>query len=252
MAGKTSVRHWWLFGCVMMSVGCASLEGDDFAVYETQEGFNRWSYDTTDAVDRAVVVPIARQYAEITPNFVEQGISNFFQNLRTVASSANGFLQGKPGSGAEDLGRFVVNSTVGIGGLFDPATSVNLHYQEEDFGQTLAVWGWKKSRYIYLPMLGPTTLRDLPTRVISGYIPRAMLGSAYHWSMGGVDFVNTRANLLTSTDVRDASALDGYTFTRDAYFQRRKYLIYDGELPVDDLFDDFDDEFEDEDFDDLD
>lgn len=227
---------------IAVSMGCASLDGEELGVIETQESFNRWSYEITDDVDRAVLKPAAKGYQALTPQFLEDGIGNVFQNLRTVASSANGFLQGKPGAGVEDFARFLVNTTIGIGGFFDPATRMNLTYQEEDFGQTLAVWGWRKSRFIYVPFMGPTTLRDLPSTLIRGYIPRLILGDAYHWSFSLVDLVDTRAGLLTSTDLRDASALDPYTFTRDAYIQRRKYLVYDGELPLDDLFDDFDDE----------
>ena len=228
--------------------GCASLQGDDYAVYDENEGFNRWSYEVSDTVDRNVLVPVARGYQSVTPDFVEQRVTNVFANLRTLASSVNGFLQGKPASGGEDFGRFMVNTTIGLGGLFDPATDVGLLPQEEDFGQTLATWGWRKSRYIYIPFLGPSTLRDAPSAVIRGMIPRLLIGPDYPWGLSVLDLVNTRASLLTTTDVRDASALDPYTFTRDGYIQRRKYLIYDGEPPLDDLFDDFDDFGDEEDF----
>ena len=225
----------------LLASGCTSLQGDDYAVYDENEGFNRWSYEVSDAVDKKVLVPVARGYQTVMPDFVEQRVTNVFANLRTLASSMNGFLQGKPASGGEDFGRFMVNSTIGLAGLFDPATDVGLMSQDEDFGQTLATWGWKKSRYIYIPFLGPSTLRDAPSTVIRGMIPRLIIGPDYHWGLSGLDLVNTRASLLTTTDVRDASALDPYTFTRDGYIQRRKYLIYDGEPPLDDLFDDFDD-----------
>ena len=228
--------------------GCASLQGDDYAVYDENEGFNRWSYEVSDTVDRNVLVPVARGYQAVMPDFVEQRVTNVFANVRTLASSMNGFLQGKPGSGGEDFGRFVVNTTIGLGGLFDPAADIGLIAQEEDFGQTLATWGWRKSRYIYIPFLGPSTLRDAPSAVISGMIPRLLIGPDYPWGLSVLDLVNTRASLLTTTDVRDASALDPYTFTRDGYIQRRKYLIYDGEPPLDDLFDDFDDFGDEEDF----
>ena len=236
---------------VMISLllsGCASLQGDDYAVYDENEGFNRWSYEVSDTVDRNVLVPVARGYQAVMPDFVEQRVTNVFANVRTLASSMNGFLQGKPGSGGEDFGRFVVNTTIGLGGLFDPATDIGLIAQEEDFGQTLATWGWRKSRYIYIPFLGPSTLRDAPSAVIRGMIPRLLIGPDYPWGLSVLDLVNTRASLLTTTDVRDASALDPYTFTRDGYIQRRKYLIYDGEPPLDDLFDDFDDFGDEEDF----
>ena len=229
--------------------GCASLGGEEYAVYDPYEDANRVVYDVVDAVDRHTLTPVARGYQKITPGWLERGISNVFQNMRTVPSALNGYLQGKPGSGSTDLARVLINSTVGIGGFFDVASRMDLRYQEEDFGQTLAVWGVTRSRYIYVPFLGPSTLRDLPTTLVRSYVPRLILGSEYHWSVSAVDAISTRADLLSATDVRDASALDPYAFTRDAYFQRRKFLVYDGRPPLEDLFDEFE-EFEE--FDDAD
>lgn len=231
-------RTIFLSLCIGLSA-CSTLQGEEYAVYDNFEGFNRTSYQVSDSVDRAVIVPVARGYHKVMPDFVEQGITNFFLNLRTVASSANGFLQGKPRSGGEDFGRFLVNSTLGVGGLFDVASRVGIDYHDEDLGQTLAVWGWKRSRYLYVPFMGPSTVRDLPSTLMRGYITRLMLGSSYRWGMSAADFLQTRANLLALSDTRDASAIDPYAFTRDGYIQRRKFLIYDGDLPIDDLFDDF-------------
>lgn len=239
-------RSWLVLSVIGLLSGCAALDGDDYAVYDPNEGFNRWSYDFTDRVDRAALAPVARGYQKVMPDFAERGVANVFANLRTLPSSVNGFLQGKPRSGSTDFGRFLLNTTVGVGGLFDPASGVGLLSQEEDFGQTLAVWGWRKSRFIFIPFMGPTTVRDLPSAVIGGYIPRMIFGSDYHWGLSALDVVKTRAGLLTTTELRDASALDGYAFTRDGFIQRRKYLIYDGEPPLDDLFDEFD-EFGEED-----
>lgn len=221
--------------------GCASLQGDDYGVFDAGEGFNRASYEFSDRLDRNLLVPVARGYKNVTPQIMQDGLDNMFSNLRALPSSLNGFLQGKPAAGGEDFGRFVVNSVIGLGGLFDPARTLGLKHQEEDFGQTLAVWGWRKSRFIYVPFLGPTTVRDLPSVFIRSYMPRLLIGSDYPWGASGLDLLNTRAQLLTSTDVRDTSALDPYIFTRDAFLQRRKYLIYDGDVPLDDIFDDFDD-----------
>ena len=219
--------------------GCASLEGDPFAVYDPHENANRQIYRVNDAVDRTLVIPVAKGYQAVTPNWLEQGILNVFENLRTIDSALNGFLQGKVRSGFIDLSRIVINSTVGVGGFFDVASRVDLPHQQEDFGQTLAVWGVQRSRYVYVPLLGPSTWRDLPSTVLRGWIPRLVLGPDYHWALSGLDLISTRADLLGATSVRDASALDPYAFTRDAYYQRRKFLIYDGDLPVDDLFDEF-------------
>ena len=222
---------------------CASLEGPDYGVYDPNEGFNRQSYEFSEAVDRHALAPIARGYRNIAPDLVETGIGNFFRNLRSLDSSANGFLQGKPKRGATDSLRFIVNTTVGLGGLFDVATPAGLYHQEEDFGQTLAVWGWKKSRYVYVPLVGPSTVRDLPVLVLRGILPRLILGDVYNLGFSGLDVVSARAGALDLTETRDASALDAYVFTREAYVQRREFLIFDGNPPLDD-FDDFFDEFE--------
>ena len=229
-----------------MLSACASLEGDDYAVFDPYESANRTSYDVTDKVDSAVLQPVARGYQTITPNWLQGGVLNIFENLRTIASSANGFLQGKPAAGGIDFARLLINSSVGIGGFFDVASHWNLPYQNEDFGQTLAVWGFKKTRYVYIPFVGPSTMRDIPSTVIRSYLPRLILGHDYHWSISGLDIISAREDLLAASDVRDSTALDPYAFTRDAYFQRRKFLIYDGDPPMDDFFDEFDEDFDEE------
>ena len=226
-----------------MQVACASLEGRDYAAYDTNERFNRQSYEFSEAVDEHVLAPVARGYRNLAPDLLETGIDNFFRNLRSLDSSANGFLQGKPKRGATDSLRFIVNSTLGLGGLFDVATPAGLYHQEEDFGQTLAVWGWKKSRYVYVPLIGPSTVRDLPVLFVRGIFPRLILGDLHNLGVSGLDVVSARAAALDLTETRDASALDAYVFTREAYVQRREFLTFDGNPPLDD-FDDFFDDFE--------
>ena len=229
-------------------VGCASQGAQDYAPDDPMEGFNRNSYAVSDWVDRKALVPVARGYTKITPSWWRTGVGNVFANLRGLDSSANGFLQGKPGKGATDFSRFLINSTMGIAGIFDVARHAGLQPGEEDFGQTLAVWGVKKTRYVYIPFLGPSTMRDIPSVVISSFMPRLILGKNYEYWMGGVDLLNARAEALNLTDTRDASALDPYAFTREAYFQRRKFLIYDGDPPLEDFFDEGFDDDEDESF----
>lgn len=233
---------------VWLLTGCSALPIEDYAAYDPQEGANRSSYAVTDVIDRQVLVPIAKGYRAVLPDWIEKRFSNFFSNLRHVPSSLNGLLQGKPRRGVTDMGRFLVNSTVGVAGFFDVASQFGWRFANEDFGQTLAVWGYTKSRYVYVPFLGPSTLRDLPSTLWRGAIPRVVLGSQYHWGIGVVDVVSRRAGLLDATEARDTTALDGYAFTRDAYFQQRKHVIYDGAPPLEDLFDDFDDfdEFDEE------
>lgn len=224
--------------------GCASLEGPEYGAYDPYEKFNRGSYGFSDAADKNVLIPVVKGYQAVTPEWLRNGIGNVFSNLRELDSALNGYLQLKPGSGTTDLARVALNTTVGIGGFFDVATSGGLIYQEEDLGQTLAVAGITRTRYVYVPLAGPTTVRDAPYSFIRAWWPRLLLGSAYGWWMGIIDLLNTRAEVLAVTEARDASALDPYAFTREAYYQRRKFLIYDGDPPMDDFFDDYEDEDE--------
>ena len=241
-------NFYYLFKCaaiawVFFAAGCASLDGPEHGVYDPYEDFNRGSYGFSDWVDRNALVPVARGYEKVTPGWFRSGISNVFLNLTTVDSALNGFLQGKPKAGGTDLARVVINTTVGIGGLIDVASKAGLDYQEEDLGQTLAVAGVSRTRFFYVPLLGPSAVRDVPGVAIRAAIPRLLLGNAYRWWMGGIDLLNSRAEALALTDTRDSTALDPYAFTREAYYQRRKFLIFDGDPPVDDFFDEFDEDF---------
>lgn len=238
--------------CLYFSLGlgaCASVPDADYQASDPIEGFNRVSYNTTDWIDRKALVPIARGYAYITPGWWRTAVDNVFSNLLEVDSALNGFLQGKPKRGATDATRVVVNSTLGVGGIFDVAQRMGLSSGQEDLGQTFAVWGAKQTPYVYIPFLGPSSVRDLPSVAVRSLIPQYLLGNAFEPWIRGLRLMNARAQLLTITDTRDASALDPYVFTRDAYYQRQKFLIFDGDPPEDDFFeDDFDDDL-DEDFD---
>jgi len=235
---------FFVAGLCLSSGACTSLQTADYATSDTNEGFNRGSYQVSDWVDRNALAPVARGYSKITPSWWRVGIANAFANLRSIDSALNGFLQGKPKRGATDVGRLLINTTLGIGGLIDVAQRAGLQPGQEDFGQTLAVWGYKKSRYVYVPFLGPTTVRDLPVVVVNSVLPRLILGQGYDVWVGGLDLINGRAQLLSLSDTRDATALDPYAFTREAYFQRRKFLIFDGDPPVDDFFDEEFEEFD--------
>ncbi len=237
-AGASRVAGPLLVAAVLLQGACASLEGPDYAVQDPGEKFNRASFEFSEEVDRSFLVPVARTYQRVLPDPLERGASNFFANLRMVDSGLNGFLQGKPKSGSTDLMRFLLNSTLGVAGLFDVATPAGLRAQNEDFGQTLAVWGWRSSRYVYVPLVGPSTVRDLPAMALSAFAPRLLLGQYHRLWVSGVGLVGTRADALALTDVRDAAALDPYAFTREAYYQRREFLIHDGQPPLDD-FDSF-------------
>lgn len=225
-------------GVLLLQAACASLEGPDYGSYDTAPEFNRRAFELSETLDDNLFEPVAQGYRDITPDPIETGLLNVFSNLRTLDSCVNGFLQGKPKSGGTDLMRLLLNTTLGVAGLFDVATPAGFAAQGEDFGQTLAVWGWRNSRYVYVPLAGPSTVRDLPSMAIRALTPGWLIGGGYPLWGNGLDVLSARADALALTDARDAAALDPYAFTREAYYQRRKFQIFDGDPPVDD-FDDF-------------
>lgn len=200
------------------------------------EGVNRNMYSLNDTLDRSMFKPLAKGYVWITPNEVRTGVTNFFDNLSYLNVVLNSLLQGKLQQGSQDAARFLVNSSVGIGGLFDPATSMGLPKHDEDLGQTLAVWGIGQGVYLNLPLLGPNTARNT-TDYASGTLtnPLYYLGGVALLPIGVLHTINTRANLIDASETLDEVALDPYAFTRGAYLQRREYLIFDGAPPVDDF-----------------
>ncbi|WP_231902377.1 MlaA family lipoprotein [Microbulbifer thermotolerans] len=207
------------------------------------EGFNRAVFRFNDTADRWVLKPVATSYRQITPIFMQTGISNFFGNLREITNSFNSLLQGKWGQAGNDAGRFLVNSTVGVAGLFDVAKHVGLESGEgEDFGQTLAVWGMPSGPYVVLPFMGPSTLRDAPGGVVDWYTnPLTYINhDQTSYAFKFTDLVQTRAGLLQAETLLHG---DRYILLRDAYLQRRDYLIRDGELE-DDFGSDSDEEFD--------
>lgn len=200
------------------------------SVRDPWEGFNRKIHGFNNAVDRFVLRPLATGYDKVMPDPVKGGVSRFFANLGTPATAVNQALQGRPGEAAESLGRFVVNTTVGIGGVFDPASHFGLpERDDEDFGQTLATWGWRDSRYLVLPLLGPRTLRD--TVAIVGDQPLSPIGqvrdSGTASGLQVLQIVDGRARMLPMDEVR-GEALDDYLFVRAAWAQRRRHQIRQG------------------------
>jgi len=219
-------------------VSCASqAREEEQEVRDPLEPVNRVSFEVTEQIDRYVMRPLARAYQWALPDFAITGVYNFFHNLRTLDSAINGMLQGKPRSAATDTGRFLTNSIFGLGGLFDVATDMGLEYQDRDLGQTLAVWGYTHSSYVYVPLLGPTTVRDLPgTFVKAAWVPLLLMNDKSNFWVEGLDLVSVRAERLRATDARDAMALESYTFTREAFYQRRRFKLIDGEPPVESGF----------------
>ena len=227
--------------------GCASLpEGTQRSDDDPWERYNRAVYQFNDAVDSAVLRPVAKGYRYVTPDPLEQGFANFFSNLGLPLVALNQFLQADFGEGFSDLGRFMLNSTLGIGGFFDPASDLGLVEHEEDFGQTLAVWGIPSGPYLQLPLLGPSTIRDTVGSYADGQIEPLYqyIDEPERYYLIVLNVVQQRAQLL-NLDKQLKSAFDPYTFMRDAYLQRREFLVHDGNPPVDDYYDDLYGDFED-------
>ena len=197
------------------------------------EGFNRGSFAFNEKLDAAVLKPVATGYVKVVPAFAREGVNNFFDNLEDVGTGLNNFLQGKPRQGASDLGRFLVNTVVGVFGLWDIATPLGLEKHYEDFGQTLGVWGVRSGPYLVIPLLGPSSARDAPAKIVdpSWYYSSAIDNNTIYWSFWGLDKVRGRANLFQSEKVLDEAALDKYTFIRDAWMQRRRSMVFDGNPP---------------------
>ena len=198
----------------------------DASAYDPWEPLNRKVHAFNNAVDRGVARPLATAYTHVVPRFARTGVSNFFSNLRSPLTITNQLLQGRPGDAWDTLGRFLMNSTLGIGGLFDPASKAMVPRRNEDFGQTLGAWGWRRSRYVELPFFGPRTVRDVFG--LAGDIPlspiRTIEEDKVRIGLQGLQLVDTRAQLMALDDIRD-SAVDEYALTRDAWLQRRNYQI---------------------------
>lgn len=218
-----------IVACLLLA-GCATT--GETNPRDPWEGFNRKSYAFNDAVDRAVLKPVAQGYVKVVPGFAREGVTNFFGNLYDVGTGLNNVLQGKPKEGASDLGRFVVNSVFGVFGLWDIATPLGLEKHEEDFGQTLGVWGVPSGPYLVIPLLGPSSARDGPAKAVDpGWYYSSIDSSWKYWAFWTLEKVDKRAGLLRAESTLDAAALDRYSFIRDAWVQRRRNAVYDGNPP---------------------
>ena len=215
---------------------CASDDADIDAL----EPLNRAIFSFNDSLDKMIAEPIARAYSNMTPDPVEQGIANVFSNLEELTNAANNGLQGKMDGLVYSAGRFLINSTIGMAGLFDAADKLfeMPKYEPEDFGQTLAVWGVGEGSYVMIPFLGPSSIRDAPSRFVDTFTNPLRYHSnvSFRNSMTGASLLSTRAGLL---EVDDLVSGDDYVFVRDIYRQRRSYLIKDG--AIEDDFGDDDD-----------
>jgi phospholipid-binding lipoprotein MlaA len=212
--------------------GCATLPPGERDPRDRFERTNRAVHRFNDALDRAVAKPVARAYVQITPAPVRTGFSNFFRNLASPTVIANDLLQLKIREFATETARLVVNTTLGIGGLFDPATQLGLPAGNEDFGQTLGRWGVPAGPYVVLPVLGPSSVRDTVGFVGDQFTdPKTYVKDDYaKWSLTGMSVIETRAELLATENLL-SQASDPYAFIRNAYLQRREYLVKDGAVP---------------------
>lgn len=197
------------------------------------EGFNRAMYGFNDAIDTAVIKPVAKGYDAVLPTPVRTGVTNFFGNIADFFIGINNLLQGKPDQAASDLGRVVVNSTIGILGVIDWATDMGLEKHEEDFGQTFGRWGVGDGAYVVLPLFGPRTVRDTVGLVLDAKADP--VGNIDHVptrnTLLALRVIDNRADLLPADKVIEEAALDKYAYVRDGYLQRRRNLIHDGNPP---------------------
>jgi phospholipid-binding lipoprotein MlaA len=200
------------------------------------EGFNRGMFAVNDALDKAVIKPVAKGFVAAVPQPVRNGVANFYGNIADVGIGVNDALQGKVPYAINDFGRVMVNSTLGILGFMDVASDLGVEKHEEDFGLTLAHWGVGNGAYIVLPVFGPRTVRDSFGLAVD--MAADPVGNYSHISTRNIliatRLIDNRASLLPAEKVIDEAAMDKYSYLRDAYLQRRRYLIYDGHPPHED------------------
>lgn len=219
----------------LLAGACATIPPDAGSnPVDPLERMNRHVFEFNDRVDRAVLKPVAQGYVAVVPEPVRGCVGNFFANLGDVSNAANNLLQGKPVEAVSDICRIAINTTVGVLGCFDVASKAGLEKHNEDFGQTLGRWGLGSGAYLVLPLLGPSSVRDAVGRVPDAYVdPANAAGDDVRArnTLFALETIDLRARLLDAGRLLDAAALDKYQFTRDAYLQRRRNLVYDGNPP---------------------
>lgn len=235
MKETTSLRKWAtavVLGAAIGLSGCAT--GPEADPRDPLEQYNRAVHSfNNDLLDRALLEPLAKGYNYITPAPVNRGVTNFFDNLRDIRSAINNLLQFKIGRAFSDVGRVAINSTIGILGLMDVASNMNLPSYKEDFGQTLGVWGFDSGPYLVFPFLGPSSARDGVGLVADWFTDPVNYidDDPWRYRLRGLNIVDRRADLIGASRIVDQAALDPYAFIRDAYLQRRQGLVYDGNPP---------------------
>ncbi len=226
-----------LAALLVVLTGCATTAADGPKTAgqraDPWESWNRKVYAFNDRLDEALIKPAATSYTKVVPQPVRRGVTNFVGNFSDVWSAFNNFLQGKFANGLQDVMRVGTNTLFGLGGFLDVASEFGADRQGEDLGQTLGYWGMAPGPYVVWPVLGPSTLRDSLALPLDAQISPALAvkGQLAKSAVSGVQLVNLRANLLGASDLLNDIALDKYVFVRDAYLQRRRSLVFDGDPP---------------------
>lgn len=235
-----SLMHYLYKAIILVMVvvlgACASTQQNErVARIDPLEPMNRTVFTFNENLDQYVVKPAAEAYKFVLPDTVRRGMTNFFSNIGDIFVAANNLLQAKPKEAASDIGRFLVNSTIGILGFFDVATDLGLDKHSEDFGQTLGVWGLSDGPYVVLPLFGPSTIRDtvgLAVDLKTDFVLNTnQLNSDERIGVTAVRVLDKRANLLDAGQLLQDAAFDKYSFLRDSYLQRRRNQVYDGDPP---------------------
>jgi phospholipid-binding lipoprotein MlaA len=226
----------WLLVLVTLLSGCATIEvarGGPGQKLDPWENWNRKVFGFNEALDANVLKPVATAYSNVVPSLVRRGVQNFFNNFADAWSAVNNLLQGKGELGLQDLIRVGVNTVFGLGGVLDVASEMGIEHHYEDFGQTLGHWGFGAGAYIVWPLFGPSTVRETIALPLDRSVSPALLidGGSGQVGITVLQLVNVRAGLLGAGKVVDDIALDKYSFIRDAYLQRRRSLVYDGDPP---------------------
>ncbi len=229
------LRPLALAAAALLAGACATIPPDAGSnPADPLERMNRHVFEFNDRVDRAVLKPVAQGYVAVVPEPVRGCVGNFFANLGDVSNALNNLLQGKPVEAVSDICRIAINTTVGVLGCFDVASKVGLEKHNEDFGQTLGRWGFGAGAYLVLPLLGPSSVRDAVGRVPDAYVdPANAAGDKVRVrnSLFALETIDLRARLLDAGRLLEQAALDKYQFARDAYLQRRRNLVHDGNPP---------------------
>ena len=220
-------------GCATTKTLVTDARGGPGARLDPWENWNRKVFAFNEGLDEKVLKPVATGYAKVVPQFVRRSVDNFFANAADAWSAANNVLQGKAEPAFSDVVRFTTNTVFGFFGVLDIATEFGLEHHYEDFGQTLGRWGFGPGAYVVWPLLGPSSVRESIALPLDRTASPALYLNNGSWQFGivGLQIINTRAKLLGASQVIDDIALDKYTFIRDAYLQRRRSLVFDGDAP---------------------